>query len=796
MQNKKSDSILSCMNGKKKILTVTLFGVFALASLSQVSALSYAYLKDKSGEVIEKIYYDEQSFAKVLKLNTYCSFKAVSTGARCFLTEKNTFEKGGSYSTAEIVGYKEIGDNNQLATGTNVLYPTIKTKELSKTQAILDVKINPTVAQPSNKFIVSEKPAEKVIQNIKTEIVTPVKPVAPIKEVVLQQQKPVPTPTAAPTNTTSRPQIVYQVIEKAVPGPAGRDGKDGLNGRDGASGGGSTQFLSQYATGGQYNGFGATTGTAVDPTGNASLSKISGAGLSSCNLPAQKVVYNSTTALFECATDLQGAGGGFSGGNLSAQVVNATTSLFTPVLYASTSNASTSNANSFFGTLGNFTNLLASLATFTAATSTNMFANVSNLLTAYITNLLFTNATGTSATTTNFFTTNFSGTNLTATNINNTNLQSSLATFTSGTSTNWYTGNFQAINASTTNSLNANLIAANATFSYATVTNGFFTNLSVSGPLAASLQNGFTFRGSTTSLSEATSTIFVANSGKVGIGGTTTPSEVLSVQGNVLVSGNFVAPNFSNLAISTGADRILCVSPLGVVTKDSLQSCYGFYSDETLKKNIATVTNVLDKIKMFRTVNFNWIDEENGTTTQIGYIAQEVQKAFPEVIIPDGLGKLKVNYQALSAIYINAIKELDERVGKIFGDIVNRVVSLESRTTILEQKVNYLESRQGVVLATSVTNAVWGTGLSITLLGPNPEHIASTTINYVDAGAAAIFTDANSATTTVAVTSDFFNVLTPAAIGSAASFPAIFTVTYTAIFGTSTATTSRTVVVD
>lgn len=507
-------------------------------------------------------------------------------------------------------------------------------------------------------------------------------------------QEAVPTPDQQPTVTQpvagaqpkSDNQIIYQVIERAVPGPQGPAGRDGTDYYGPTQNSIQTQsqntpqFLSQYTTSptysAQYNGFGLTSNNAANPTGDAVLSTVSGSGLSSCNATSSKLVYNSTTKMFECGTDQGGSG-------LSAMPENAT-----------------------------FT-----LATITSATSTNFFASILSATTNYLTNLLFTNATGTNATTTNLATSYFNATG----NSYITNLFGTGATFTAATTSylfattsNILTGNFTNllstnnifINSTTTNATNTNLYAQNATFtslnaqqatfSYATVTNGFFTNLSVTGPVSAALNNGFVFRGGTNNFSEATSTIFLSDNGKVGVG-STTPSEKFSVQGNMLVSGNLVSPKFSDLPDTDGTENMLCISPSGEVRKDISTNCYVFYSsDERLKKNIVEVGNTLEKVRQLKTVNFNWIDEARGTTTQIGYLAQDVEKVFPEAVRTDGNGFLKVNYSFLSAIYANAIKELDKLVSENINAILDRLTKNEEEILNLKTRVSNLENTLNV----------------------------------------------------------------------------------------------------
>lgn len=85
-------------------------------------------------------------------------------------------------------------------------------------------------------------------------------------------------------------------------------------------------------------------------------------------------------------------------------------------------------------------------------------------------------------------------------------------------------------------------------------------------------------------------------------------------------------------------------------------------SDATLKENITTIIGCTDKIKQLDGVNFNWISDE-AKSQQIGLIAQEVQKVFPEIVSVSAMtGKLGISYGSLVPVLINAIKELEARL--------------------------------------------------------------------------------------------------------------------------------------
>lgn len=88
------------------------------------------------------------------------------------------------------------------------------------------------------------------------------------------------------------------------------------------------------------------------------------------------------------------------------------------------------------------------------------------------------------------------------------------------------------------------------------------------------------------------------------------------------------------------------------------------YSDETLKDNIQTIPDALDKVIQLRGVEFDRKDIE-GNPHQIGVIAQEVEKVIPEVVMTHEDGIKSVAYGNLVGLLIEAIKELKEEVNEL-----------------------------------------------------------------------------------------------------------------------------------
>jgi len=97
-------------------------------------------------------------------------------------------------------------------------------------------------------------------------------------------------------------------------------------------------------------------------------------------------------------------------------------------------------------------------------------------------------------------------------------------------------------------------------------------------------------------------------------------------------------------------------------------------SDESLKDNIRTISDGLEKVLKLRGVEFNRKDEEE-SIQHIGLIAQEVEKIIPEVVTKDMNGLKSVAYSNLVAVLVESIKELNQKV--------ERLTSIVESSTIL-----------------------------------------------------------------------------------------------------------------
>jgi hypothetical protein len=84
-------------------------------------------------------------------------------------------------------------------------------------------------------------------------------------------------------------------------------------------------------------------------------------------------------------------------------------------------------------------------------------------------------------------------------------------------------------------------------------------------------------------------------------------------------------------------------------------------SDKRLKENIIPLNDCLSKITKIRGYSFTRNDLEDKNKKYLGLLAQEVEEAFPDLVIETN-GFKSVNYQSFVAILLECIKELNDKL--------------------------------------------------------------------------------------------------------------------------------------
>lgn len=85
-------------------------------------------------------------------------------------------------------------------------------------------------------------------------------------------------------------------------------------------------------------------------------------------------------------------------------------------------------------------------------------------------------------------------------------------------------------------------------------------------------------------------------------------------------------------------------------------------SDARLKQNIQPLRSVLNKLEQLNGYTYNWINDQRDTEEQIGLLAQEVQKNYPQLVKQNDKGELSVNYSGLVPVLLEGIKEQQKQM--------------------------------------------------------------------------------------------------------------------------------------
>lgn len=108
-------------------------------------------------------------------------------------------------------------------------------------------------------------------------------------------------------------------------------------------------------------------------------------------------------------------------------------------------------------------------------------------------------------------------------------------------------------------------------------------------------------------------------------------------------------------------------------------------SDSRLKTNVNTIGTALDNVLKLRGVTFYWDKTKipsSSDNLQYGFIAQEVEKIFPDLVTTDSNGYKTMNYIGVIPVLTEAVKELkkeNEELKSTLEDLLKRVEALENK---------------------------------------------------------------------------------------------------------------------
>ena len=180
-----------------------------------------------------------------------------------------------------------------------------------------------------------------------------------------------------------------------------------------------------------------------------------------------------------------------------------------------------------------------------------------------------------------------------------------------------------------------------------------------------------------------TNVMTVLQNGNVGIG-TTNPYSRLQVSGPDAASSTsaFAVVNSASttvFAVFDGGNAQLS----GTLTQSS---------DARLKTNIQSLdgSSTLALIAELNPVTFNWIDPNQGLGPQVGFIAQQVQQIFPELVSTTSAtaltpgGTLGLNYIGLISPIIAAIQALEHEITALAATVAGFAQNFATQTLVAD----------------------------------------------------------------------------------------------------------------
>ncbi len=181
----------------------------------------------------------------------------------------------------------------------------------------------------------------------------------------------------------------------------------------------------------------------------------------------------------------------------------------------------------------------------------------------------------------------------------------------------------------------------------------------------------------------------IGPNGNVGINGSAGSTETLRV-----TSGSSTGSHAAIVGLGggttcswpTGSNGVLGCGNTNDFYAGGAGTNYGAASSVRWKKNISEIKNAVEMSKGMSGVYFDW-DEEHGGRRDIGFIAEEIAKYVPEIVIPDETDanySIGLDYSKMTPVLLQAIKEQQEQIEQLKKENEQ----IRARLLVLEERMN------------------------------------------------------------------------------------------------------------
>ena len=200
------------------------------------------------------------------------------------------------------------------------------------------------------------------------------------------------------------------------------------------------------------------------------------------------------------------------------------------------------------------------------------------------------------------------------------------------------------------------------------------------------------------------STSTPSSSSKIGIG-TSVLNYALTVKSYdsaTTTVARFITSSGSYCDIQPANASLVCSSDMNLKKNiANIESNTDWTYNSTISSNLNQSSTILEKITNLNPVLYNWKTENDTDPKHIGFIAQEVEQVFPDLVTTDSDTKLKsLNYIGFIPYITKAIKELNAKVSNSSSNYYySSSISLDSILNPVKDLLSNVDNQIGDVYA-------------------------------------------------------------------------------------------------